>query len=506
MAKCPNCGEKLTGKLNFCVFCGTNLKTGEKSIASELEEISKSRAEKSNYEERYNNVSSFSNGFNTGEIAEEPANSYYQPSQEGYGFETNILTDETEIAKPAAPVQTIAEVKQELPAPGTYITNNNNNNDEAAAESTVNDMEAAFANLGKPSAEPAADESASAVITPAEESYDEPVQAETADEPAEETVSEPETAEEAPAEPAMCRVVSCVGIDVKTAQFMLEKAGLKFETVTRNSDTAPKGEVMEQSHDAGTMVSSDTIVKLVVSCGTWSDWSENEPDSSMNEVESVTKYRTRTREKTIDRKTSTQPDNMEGYTLTDSKKGYGDWVTEPYFTDISRKTSESCEMAENLIGFKYCGWFYKGTSAIERNACCSLETALYFNKDTSADDWEYREVISYNNVRETVVAWSPISEIEVSETPAGDKVKSNIHMVAYKVNGIDYPLKYGSFETQWYKYRERTVSGLTYYFEKEVYTNWSEWSDWSDESQVATEFMEVETKVLYRYRAIADEK
>ena len=155
-------------------------------------------------------------------------------------------------------------------------------------------------------------------------------------------------------------------------------------------------------------------------------------------------------------------------------------------------------MTENLIGFKYCGWFYKGKSSIVRNSFCSLESALYFNNDTNENDWEYRETISYNNVRETIVAWSPASENAVAETPAGDKIRSNIHMITYRIDGTDYPLKYGSFETQWYKYRSRSMNGLTYYFEKEGFSDWSSWSEWSEKSEVPTELTDVESRVMYR--------
>ena len=242
---------------------------------------------------------------------------------------------------------------------------------------------------------------------------------------------------------------------------MISRAGLLCEVVTKNDDVIAKNEVIDQEIPAGCEIAPDTAITLTVSCGTWSNWTDIEPDASTNEVESKIEYRKRTRTKGMDHKKSSTPDIMDGYNLCDSKKVYSDWNVEDYFTNIPKKTSEVCEIVENLVGFKYCGWFYKGNNPLVRNSFCSLEAALYFNNDTNKDEWEYSEVISYSNVKETVISWTPLSDIPVMTTPAGDKVMSNIHMITYRVDGKDFPLKYGSFETQWYKYKMRNMDGIT---------------------------------------------
>ncbi len=379
------------------------------------------------------------------------------PSAPADAFETGILEEEI---THASPVQTISEVEQKLPEPPKNKIYNKE------AQNAVDDMENAFSSLGKNKKQDDAKVTVSA--------------------------------------PVPSKTGSYIGLDIKTARTLIERAGFSVEVSTKNDEKTAKNEVIAQSIPAGQEVSKDTVIKLTVSCGTWSSWSEKEPSSEGNEIETKTEYRTRTREKTIDHKTSTSSEVIKGYTLCDSKKGYGDWETEKYFTNNSKKTSEICELVENLIGFKYCGWFYKGKNPAIKNSFCTLETALYFNKDTKADEWEYQEKISYSNVKESVISWSP-SESS-SDTPAGDKIRSNIRMTAYRVDGMDYPLKYGSFETQWYKYKTRSMEGVTYYFEKEGYTEWSLWGKWSEKSEIATEFLDVETRVLYRSRTIADEK
>ena len=508
MAKCPNCGQKLTGKINFCVYCGTNLKTGEKSWAMEMESIAKSKAAETPapvhpqppVQTPEKKPAPASESFETNILTSEPA-----PAVMSETFETGLLEEEL---MSAAPVQTITEVKQELPKPNKSAEKQNYSHSNITKTNTSELIQkygknkSATSNTPQPSVvKPSyVDNSAQenkpqpSVVKP---SYTDNSVSSQKPQP---SVVKPSYVDNSAQEnkPALVRVVSCVGLDLKTAKLMLDRTGLKYEITRKNNDRIQKGEIISQSEAAGSQVSPDTVIKLVVSCGTWSEWSENEPDSENNEIESKTEYRTRTRKKITDKKTSSVSDSMEGYTLCDSKKDYSDWNTEQYFTNIPRKTSEICEMTENLIGFKYCGWFYKGKSSIVRNSFCSLESALYFNNDTNENDWEYRETISYNNVRETIVAWSPASENAVAETPAGDKIRSNIHMITYRIDGTDYPLKYGSFETQWYKYRSRSMNGLTYYFEKEGFSDWSSWSEWSEKSEVPTELTDVESRVMYR--------
>ena len=546
MAKCPNCGQKLTGKINFCVYCGTNLKTGEKSWAMEMESIAKSKAAETPapvhpqppVQTPEKKPAPASESFETNILTSEPA-----PAVMSETFETGLLEEEL---MSAAPVQTITEVKQELPKPNKSAEKQNYSHSNITKTNTSELIQkygknkSATSNTPQPSVvKPSyTDNSVSSqkpqpsVVKPSytdnsvssqkpqpsvvKPSYTDNSVSSQKPQPSvvkpsytdnsvssqkpQPSVVKPSYTDNSAQEnkPALVRVVSCVGLDLKTAKLMLDRTGLKYEITRKNNDRIQKGEIISQSETAGSQVSPDTVIKLVVSCGTWSEWSENEPDSENNEIESKTEYRTRTRKKITDKKTSSVSDSMEGYTLCDSKKDYSDWNTEQYFTNIPRKTSEICEMTENLIGFKYCGWFYKGKSSIVRNSFCSLESALYFNNDTNENDWEYRETISYNNVRETIVAWSPASENAVAETPAGDKIRSNIHMITYRIDGTDYPLKYGSFETQWYKYRSRSMNGLTYYFEKEGFSDWSSWSEWSEKSEVPTELTDVESRVMYR--------
>lgn len=49
-----------------------------------------------------------------------------------------------------------------------------------------------------------------------------------------------------------------------------------------------------------------------------------------------------------------------------------------------------------------------------------------------------------------------------------------------------------------YRYRDRSVS-MIYYFEREVYSDWSEWTPWQANAVDANDCTNVETRTLYRY-------
>ena len=536
MAKtCPNCGMKQPNStFEFCVFCGTNLKTGERTNAQEIEEIEKSKALKNSKSSENNNLEDYvpkapvipeppkkqTVVYKSSVVgAEKPA--VNNSNQQKPAFKSSVVSSATpdknnsnqqkpvyksSVVNSATPdtnnsAQQEPVYKSSVVSSATPDTNNSNQQKPVYKSSVVAPAQPPASNgfktgsLGKPSI-PEAFETG---ILEEEITGASPVQ----------TISEvkqelPKPNKNISQPAAKSRVSSYIGLDLKTAELMIQKTGFKSQIIKQNSDTIAKNEVISQSVPANSEADAGTVIKLFVSCGSWSRWSEKEPDSNGKEIESRTEYRTRTREKKVEKKTSKSSDNMEGYTLCDSKKGYGDWVTEPYFTNASKKTSEICELVDNLIGFKYCGWFYKGKEKLSVNSFSTLESALYFNKNTKKEDWEYCETVSYNNVKENVSAWTPASESEMPETPAGDKICANIRMITYRVDGKEYPLKYGSFETQWYKYKNRSMSGVTYYFEKDGYTNWSEWSNWSEKSDVQTEFKEVESRVVYRYREKSD--
>ncbi len=515
---CPNCGMKQpNAKFLFCVSCGTNLKTGERSNNNQIEEIEKSKAAR--------NSTALSNDDIKNYVPKAPVLPE-QPKKQTTVYQSSVISSNSAPVKNSnennsAPVTNAKPVYKSSVVPVSSQNTTANNSAPATnakpvyKSSVINSSASNSNNSTYSNAVPS--QSSGGFKT---SSLNKPVnnmtdafetgilEEETSNASPVQTISEVKQELPKPMKkdiPADNKTVaSCIGLDVKTAQSMIERAGLKAVIIRQNDERIAKNEVIKQDIPAGSNVAAGTEVKLFVSCGTWSVWSEKEPDSNGYEIESKTEYRIRTREKKIDKKTSKTSDSMEGYTLCDSKKGYGDWVVEPYFTNTSKKVSEICELVDNLIGFKYCGWFYKGNKNLTVESFSTLESALYFNKDTSKSDWEYRETVSYNNIKETVVAWTPASEKEMPETPAGDKVTANIRMATYRVDGNNYPLKYGSFETQWYKYRNRSMNGITYYFEKEGYSNWSKWSDWNEKSDVSTEFKEVESRVMYRCKEIPD--
>ena len=56
-------------------------------------------------------------------------------------------------------------------------------------------------------------------------------------------------------------------------------------------------------------------------------------------------------------------------------------------------------------------------------------------------------------------------------------------------------MRFGNINTDWFIYKQRILQSTTYYFEKEIISEWSEWSEWSDEIINPTTDREVKTKV-----------
>ncbi|HHX57561.1 MAG TPA: hypothetical protein GX710_06040, partial [Clostridiales bacterium] len=85
-------------------------------------------------------------------------------------------------------------------------------------------------------------------------------------------------------------------------------------------------------------------------------------------------------------------------------------------------------------------------------------------------------------------------------TPANDIVIANISIAGYDVGEINYALKYGTKDSEWFKYRTREIVEYIYSFKKNVYTEWSEWGEWSCNIIEESDLTEVDTQKIYRFR------
>jgi hypothetical protein len=307
----------------------------------------------------------------------------------------------------------------------------------------------------------------------------------------------PKPVESAPVE--MVKVPDVTNLNQDDARTQLERLGFKVSIATDSSTVVKPNAVISQNVRTGTEVTKGSEVKLVVSAGTWSNWSVDRVlDTNRFVVEQKKEFRFRNRNREIETHESSER-NLPGYTCIDQRKVYSDWENEGYYTTENRETSETCDISTNLIGFKYCGYSYVG-SDLKLNVCYSTkESALIFNPTTKPEEWEYVETVLYQDIPCETVDWYPEGDLERT-TPAGDVIDCNIKMASYSVDGKRYAMKYGSLGTEWFLYHRRTEIETVYTYKREYFTEWSEWSDWSDKAVKQDELNEVEARILYRYR------
>ncbi len=303
-----------------------------------------------------------------------------------------------------------------------------------------------------------------------------------------------------PKKPRTEKIINFIGQNKSKAERILSLKGLKpdFIYVT---DNASYDTILAQSIESGAEVLPESSITLTVSAGTWSEWSENQLiPSNQYIIESKTLYRKRSRTRTIDKRDTSNISEFEDYKLIGTTYKYTEWVKDLYYTSDIIKPNNTCEIISKVTGFKYAGWFDSVNSI--NLSFSSPDVANFFNNHLSNANWQYSEVISEKNVKPDVKNWR-LANDSISKTPAGDSLTSNVFLSTHVINGKSYAMKFGSSETEWFMYKRRSIKETIYHFEKEIVSDWSEWSNWeevSDQTFTPSEDIEVEQKILYRSR------
>ncbi|MBE6852792.1 MAG: PASTA domain-containing protein [Ruminococcus sp.] len=293
------------------------------------------------------------------------------------------------------------------------------------------------------------------------------------------------------------KVINYVGQDKKTAEQMLSFKGFKTE-IEYVEDQKEYNFVIAQSIPADTELELGSVVKLTVSAGTWSEWTENAPLPSKPEkyiIETKTQYRKRSRTRTLDKKETTDASQYEDYTLISTNPKYTDWETDTYYTSEAIPSSETCEIIRTTTGFKYSGWF--NPANLQGMSFSSPDVANFFNTNLSNVKWGYEEIISPLNVKPDVKNWKLVTD-HMTTTPAGDPMVSNIFFSAHIIEGKSYAMKFGSADTEWFIYKRRSLIETIYKLEKEIVSDWSEWTEWSETESEASQDCEVQSRTISR--------
>ena len=557
--KCPNCGEIIKSKknqMNFCGFCGANLKTGEKLWMST---DSKSSSSVNNSEQPDIQFDSSSSQQDQDIQKTQPSiqpfdhTSIPKPDPQTVQFYSQQLASQA--AQP--PIKNITPVQPAANDCSTIITPPNINSYESEEESikTFIDSQSPESNsiytnfqhdlpnyesaksgslekisknafehvINVPqrnieihsSSDPDSSSENSITYMEYTKSSKEIIEESTAaldNKPEENKFSSLEFTPEVsplstpdeeidipiePEKPVTEKIINFIGQNKSTAEGNLSLKGIKpdFIYVT---DNASYDTIIAQSIEADTDVLPGTTITLTVSAGTWTDWSENQiVPSSQYISESKTVYRKRSRTRTIDKRDTSNISEFEDYKLTGTTYKYSEWVNDLYYTSDVLKPNNTCEIISKVTGFKYAGWF--DTFNPINLSFSSPDVANFFNNHLSNANWQYIEVVSEQNVKPDVKNWR-LANDSMSKTPAGDSLTSNIFLSTHVINGKSYAMKFGSSETEWFMYKRRSIKETIYHFEKEIVSDWSEWSEWDNQAFTPSEDIEVEQKILTRSR------
>lgn len=478
--RCPSCGVNQKGKFKFCGFCGAEFKQEDKPVETS--------------------------------ILKKPISELFRPSTA-----VDKQTDFMESAKPEKSKNIMEQV--EVPKDGDSQSQTNKDlsgkqpklNSDDFFNKPLDEIKSAQQPMQQPtqptqqiqqpttqSIQPTQPTQISQPIQPVEEKANNPVKAvnpithSLSDDYLEEEIVKHETV----------KIIDTVGQNKITAKSMLEYLGLAVEIQTKNSVNIPYGDVMSQDKKPGTKVDLGSIITLVTSVGTWTAWSnETIPVDKLHkfDVEEKIQYRSRTRKQTVDYKESRNKDEFAGYEIYETKNVFSDWVEDDYYVSEKKETSELCELSSKMIGFKYCGWNYTGDELDIIESFGTAHLALAFNNETSINDWAFKEIISKQDADVAYTKWHNADD-NGTLTPANDIVIANISIAGYDVGEINYALKYGTKDSEWFKYKTREIVEHIYSFKMNVYTEWSEWGEWSCDIIEENDLTEVDTQKIYRFR------
>ncbi len=457
--RCPSCGENQKGKFKFCGFCGAEFKQDDKPVETSI--LKKPISEIFRSSTAVDKQSDFME-------SAKPENS------------KNIMA---QIDVPNSDSQ--SQTNKELSAKQPKLNSDDFFNkplDEIKSAQQPMQQPTQPSQPSQPVAEKA--NNTAKVINPITHSL--------SDDYLEEEIVKHETV----------KIIDTVGQNKITAKSMLEYLGLTVEIQTKNSENIPYGDVMSQDKKPGTKVDLGSSITLVTSVGTWTAWSnETIPVDKLHkfDVEEKIQYRSRTRKQTIDYKESKNKDEFTGYEIYETKDVYSDWVEDDYYVSEKKETSELCELSSKMIGFKYCGWNYTGDELDIIESFGTAQLAVSFNNETSIDDWGFKEIISKQDADVSYTKWHNADD-NGTLTPANDIVIANISIAGYDVGEVNYALKYGTKDSEWFKYKTREIVEHIYSFKMNVYTEWSEWGEWSCDIIEENDLTEVDTQKIYRFR------
>ncbi len=264
-----------------------------------------------------------------------------------------------------------------------------------------------------------------------------------------------------------------IGLSAENAAASAADAGLSYSVIYAVSGTVPKGTVISQSINTGTLVDAGTVITITVSNGNTelSDWTEVLPDG-VSAAEQKTQYSYR------EKQTVTQADSpVSGWTVDDSLTSYGAWSSfgEWQTAVISSSDTVRVESQTFYRSRSVEPWTAWSMNPILESPDITVETRTVYSSRTyetmirdyytQIDGWSFQKQI----MSQILCDWT------ISEPPEG-------------AQNIESATINGSLHYRW------TIDKVQY-----QYIRYSDWSEWSTSAADGVN-TEVRTGLQYRSR------
>ncbi len=293
------------------------------------------------------------------------------------------------------------------------------------------------------------------------------------------TTTQTITIERTESEPETTEMLNVVGMTESNATRMLEKLGLQVETETVWDENVAQGTVVAQSVEEGREIEIGKTVTITVSGGKneWVGWTDSLP-SYVNGKDYIVEEKTQYRKKELEVSTGSSP-SKSGWTLENQTESWGGWS----------------------------GWSRTPVSA---SSTREVNTKQVADPQQYKTQWHYTRYYGWNASKGAYVSWpwkgthsTIYQESGWRDTPMENRGKGDgVNATVYRDTSDSISVWWWNETTRQtalpltyhteYQYRDKTV---TYHFSR-----WSDWSEWKDGETNGNSEMQVETRVLYRYK------
>lgn len=245
---------------------------------------------------------------------------------------------------------------------------------------------------------------------------------------------------------------------------------------------ATKAEIIVvNSYSSGVPI-SESVETSIIGASDWTDWSETEPENADGKLEIETKTQYSYRDKEL---STANTKTKLGWTYIKRTESVGSW-SEWQDSFIQKTETESMrrEVNSKTVTESYQQWGY---------------VYYHFYKQSGGGHTFCPTNHAGGTYHGYYYSWDPFTWYKYSSCGSRDLYKGP---ACYDCGATQYWF-YNSSDTGYVtRYRDKTQYqyrdiNYTYHFYR-----WKDWSDWSDTVYTATDYREVDTRTMYRYKSV----